>query len=353
MKISVILPCYNVEPYIRNGLDSIFSQTYQEWEAILVDDGSTDKTGQIIDSYEAKDFRFKAVHTENQGVSAARNVGLSHAKGDIVYFMDPDDEISPECFFKCIDAFEKNNPDIVHFNRRRIKNGVEKKDSFFDFEIIENESILKEYSAGLIGLGQEALYHYYKGEKIFNFKQNWQVWSFMIKRSLIIGNSIRFHEELKMFEDSIFLVEATMVAKKIVRIPNILYTYYIRDSGALNSRKNDPDKIFYDKYQLIKYRSALRKKIDKFDLHNYYIGSQVFSCLQLIVKLSCSKQNFHFCQTYINAPEIQESIQSVDIKKSPLKFRLPVMLLKHNQTHFLFYLCCFFHKIGLTGKMNF
>ena len=353
MKISVILPCYNVERFIRNGLDSIIAQSYKNWEALLVDDGATDRTGKIIDEYVANDSRFSAIHTNNQGVSAARNEGLLKASGNLIYFMDPDDEIDSQCFQKCIDAFQKYDPDMVHFNRKRIKNGIEKKDEFFPFEIVENEAILKDYTAGLIGLSQNALNQYYKGEKIFHFKKNWQIWAFMIKKELVLNSRVRFHNDLRMFEDAMFLAELTKEAKKIVRIPDVLYTYYIRDAGCLNSRKNDASKIFEDKYKLIKYRAALRRKINNFDLHNFYIGSQVFSCLQLLVKLSESKENGQFCYAYINSPEVQESIQKVDIENAPLKFKLPVFLLKQRKEHFLFFLCCLAHKIGMLKKLEF
>ena len=78
-KISVVVPCYNVEPYIRRGLDSIIAQTLQEWEAILVDDGATDGTGNICDEYAAKDSRFQVIHQQNQGLSCARNNGMALA----------------------------------------------------------------------------------------------------------------------------------------------------------------------------------------------------------------------------------------------------------------------------------
>lgn len=353
MKISVILPCYNVERFIRNGLDSIIAQSYKNWEAILVDDGATDDTGNIVDEYVTRDSRFIAIHTNNQGVSAARNEGLLNASGNLIYFMDPDDEIDTLCFQKCIETFQKYKPDIVHFNRKRIKNGIEKKDEFFPFEIVEKNAILKDYTAGLIGLSQNALNQYYRGKKIFHFKKNWQIWAFMIKKELILNNGMRFHNDLRMFEDAMFLAELMTFAKKIVRISDVLYTYYIRDTGALNSRTNDCSKIFEDKYKLIKYRAALRRKIDDFDLHDFYIGSQVFSCLQLLVQLSKSKENGRLCNAYINTPEVQESIQKVDIEKAPLKFKLPVFLLKQRKEHFLFILCSIARKIGLFKKLVF
>ncbi len=88
---SIIIPVYNVAPYLRECLDSVMAQTYPNWEAICVDDGSTDGSGAILDEYAAKDSRFRVFHQQNAGVSAARNKGLDEAKGEYIWFVDGDD----------------------------------------------------------------------------------------------------------------------------------------------------------------------------------------------------------------------------------------------------------------------
>ena len=93
--ISVVIPVYNVAPYLRECLDSVLAQTFTDWEAICVDDGSTDASGAILDDYAAKDARFKVIHQENAGVSVARNAGLEKARGDNILFLDGDDLIPP------------------------------------------------------------------------------------------------------------------------------------------------------------------------------------------------------------------------------------------------------------------
>lgn len=98
---SIIIPVYNVAPYLRECLDSVLAQTFADWEAICVDDGSTDGSGAILDEYAAKDARFRIVHQENAGVSVARNVALDVARGVWIGFVDADDVISPEWFLIC------------------------------------------------------------------------------------------------------------------------------------------------------------------------------------------------------------------------------------------------------------
>ena len=89
--ISVIIPVYNVEKYLHRCLDSVIEQTYKNLEVILIDDGSTDHSGEICDDYAAKDVRIHVIHQENQGVSAARNKGLDNVKGEYITFVDSDD----------------------------------------------------------------------------------------------------------------------------------------------------------------------------------------------------------------------------------------------------------------------
>lgn len=97
-KISIIVPVYNVEKYLRYCLDSIIEQTFQDWECICIDDGSFDNSGSILDEYEKKDNRFVVIHKKNGGVSSARNVGLDIAKGEWISFIDSDDILKKECF---------------------------------------------------------------------------------------------------------------------------------------------------------------------------------------------------------------------------------------------------------------
>lgn len=121
--ISIIVPVYNVEKYLRECLDSISQLKAVTWEAILVDDGSTDISGQICDEYAKQDSRFRVIHQKNAGVSAARNAGLEAAEGEWIWFVDSDDSINPD--------FEISNPEVfddadyVLFDMRKFRDGEE------------------------------------------------------------------------------------------------------------------------------------------------------------------------------------------------------------------------------------
>ena len=110
--ISVIIPVYNVAPYLAACLDSVVSQTYRNLEILLIDDGSTDKSGAICDEYATKDLRIKVVHQANGGVSAARNKGLEIAQGEYIGFVDPDDLTLPQMYETLLDFLRRDKADV-------------------------------------------------------------------------------------------------------------------------------------------------------------------------------------------------------------------------------------------------
>lgn len=113
-KVSIIIPAYNIAPYLERCLESVRNQTYKEIQIIIIDDGSTDQTGKIADSFAEKDKRFYVIHKENRGVSAARKTGLERADGEYIGFVDGDDYIEPEMYEKLIDLAVEYDADITH-----------------------------------------------------------------------------------------------------------------------------------------------------------------------------------------------------------------------------------------------
>lgn len=118
--VSVVVPIYNVETLLRRALDSILSQTCKDWEAILVDDGSTDSSGRIAEEYAESDRRFQVIHKANGGQSEARNVGLQHARGEFLLFLDADDFLHPQLMELCLQAMLRDNCDLACFTYDRI-----------------------------------------------------------------------------------------------------------------------------------------------------------------------------------------------------------------------------------------
>lgn len=115
MKFSIIIPVYNVAPYLHECLDSVLAQTYACWEAICIDDGSTDGSDAILDEYAAKDSRFRVIHQANAGVSSARNIGLKKSVGDYVAFVDGDDLVNSKWLEYVAEKIEGNSVDLIQF----------------------------------------------------------------------------------------------------------------------------------------------------------------------------------------------------------------------------------------------
>ena len=111
--ISVVVPVYNVEGYLREAVDSVLGQTHSELDVVLVDDGSTDGSGQIVDEYAARDPRVRAVHTGNRGLGAARNEGLRHVRGDLIAFADSDDVVPPTAYEVLLRQQRRTGSDFV------------------------------------------------------------------------------------------------------------------------------------------------------------------------------------------------------------------------------------------------
>lgn len=115
-RVSVIVSCYNQEKYIAECLDSILGQTYSDYEAVIVDDGSTDRSGEIIASYSTKHPNFRVLKQPNTGVIAARNYAVSQARGEYIIPVDGDDEIKPEMLAKCVKALDEGRGDVIGTN---------------------------------------------------------------------------------------------------------------------------------------------------------------------------------------------------------------------------------------------
>lgn len=124
MKVSVIIPVYNVEKYLPRCIKSVLDQTYQDLEIIFVDDGTKDNSGVMCDEFATKDNRIRVIHKENGGLSSARNAGIEIATGDAIFFLDSDDYISKECIEKMVSLMKENNADISIVQMKYISEDV-------------------------------------------------------------------------------------------------------------------------------------------------------------------------------------------------------------------------------------
>lgn len=208
-KVSIIVPVYNVEPYLRQCLDSILAQTFTDWECILVDDGSKDGSGAICDEYAEKDSRFRVVHQENKGSSAARNEGLSLSKGIYLSFIDSDDWVENNYLERLLEIAEFNNSDMVICAFYR--NYLNRHTSVEPNKPTENKGIrvVVESLEGTLHAG---------------------LWNKLIKRSLFSDNNILF-PKYNYYEDMNVTIRLANSTDSVSYCSDVLYNYRINQSS--------------------------------------------------------------------------------------------------------------------------
>lgn len=217
--ISIIVPVYNVENYLVKCLESILSQTYQNLEILLVDDGSPDRCPQICDDYARKDSRIVVIHQKNLGVSAARNAGLDRATGEYIGFVDSDDLISPVMFENLLNLIMKYHVPISMCQYR---------------EIYDSQSILtdskKETEKGV--LSQEDAIK----EILLPGQYNGYLCNKLFHQSLFNGiTPIRFDPKISLCEDLLVVVQCFLKVQKVAYITQPFYKYQINLNSAMHN----------------------------------------------------------------------------------------------------------------------
>lgn len=245
-KVSIIIPVYNVERYLRECLDSIATQSYPEFEAILVDDGATDTSGMICDEYVKSDPRFKVIHQSNAGSANAKNAGLEQAHGDYITFVDSDDYVEANWLECLVNALECNNADLAECDFKK---------EFADHAERGNDEA---YIPGI-----------YSAEEYLGFYlYNWTCslfWNKLFKAELT--KDIRFRQERRCIDDEFYTYKVISGAVKIVRIEKQLYHYRQRLSSVVSSEKNrlqitdDALEVLIERYEWVSRRFPKLRKI--------------------------------------------------------------------------------------------
>lgn len=230
--VSIIVPVYNVKPYLSRCIESLLQQTYTNLEILLVDDGSTDGSAVICDEYAAKDSRIKVIHKPNGGVSSARNAGLRAATGDYIGFLDSDDYCDLTMFKVLVTQLETAAADTAVCG-------------FFNEETPGN--FVPYFS------GEQKTYCFVAEEQITNLLQN-RYYSCSCSDKLFCRNvldGLFFDETVTHYEDLLFLYEAMKRSSKLAFYPEPLYYYCTNQGSASTSRFSDKTMTMVDVYDRI------------------------------------------------------------------------------------------------------
>ncbi len=262
--ISIIVPVYNAEKYLKKCLDSLVNQTKKELEFILINDGSTDKSEEIIKTY--KDKRIKYFKNKNQGIGKTRNFGIEKSSGKYIMFLDSDDYFSSDACEILYKEAEKEKADLIVFDYYRVEKGN------------LNEVKIESFNATNI-----------KADSSLLLKINLGPCNKIYKTDLIKNNGIKFEESLK-YEDTLFVVKAIYNAQKIIKLNRFLHYYMIHEKSETTVRDErvfDILKIVDKIRKYLKNDELIKDSVDKLTvkiLTNYTIQQRYQSDKNIAMK---------------------------------------------------------------------
>lgn len=248
IKISVVIPVYNVENYLKQCLDSIIKSSYKNIEIICVNDGSTDNSLKILEEYRQIDNRIIVISQENKGLSGARNSGLKIAQGDYIYFLDSDDWVSVDLIEKAFNEITNKNADVLVFGTYNV---------YLD-SIIENKrkitNFIKKFKTTCC---------YYNDNKAI-YTQSCTAWTKFFRKNFLTKNNLFFQEDVRFSEDAVFWSELLLSNPKIALLDECLYYYRVKRTNALTSTKNSIMQKQWNAYLFLK-QLDLYKNVNEFD----------------------------------------------------------------------------------------
>lgn len=222
-KISIIVPVYNVEKYVKDCLDSVLRQSFDEYEVICVDDGSTDNSYAVVREYARENSRIKLFHQENQGQSVARNVAMQYAKGEYLCFLDSDDMLVEDALCKMWDAVKEDMPDILSYEVACLlyeNSQLENKDEYY--------RIAKDYPN--IRTGREFFV-----EMVENHDFIETVWLLLIRADWLKEKGYVFAPGM-FYEDGVFVLQCYFACERMKHIKECLYIYRMRENSTMTQK---------------------------------------------------------------------------------------------------------------------
>lgn len=249
-KVSIIVPIYKVEDYLHKCINSVLNQTYQDWELLLIDDGSPDNSGTICDEYAKLEPKLRVFHKENGGVSSARNTGIQAAKGDWIMFLDADDWISEDCLEVCINEVTENNLDAIQFSFNKV---------FSDGRTIpQHKTTTPIFSPK---------------QYLDNGNFNVCVWGGLYRHSIIERSRLLFDTNLNLAEDQVFVINFFKKASRLKYINEPMYFYYQNEFSATHNQKSK---------DLIEACTALTHLSEEWSPAKFYIDTM---CIVLMTEI--------------------------------------------------------------------
>lgn len=330
--ISVIVPIYNAERYLERCIQSVLKQTYDQFELVLVDDGSIDKSGEICDWFSKMNNNVSVVHQKNKGVSAARNKGMSLSTGDWIMFLDADDWIEEDTLKKASEYFEY--ADIICFSFCEVSKKKTRIIGNSQNVVTLNQHDIEKIKLKIIDKNV-SLDTSYQGMKVS------VPWGKVIHRKLFEDNNLSFIEGL-YGEDTIFNLYCFQAVDKIIYLDRPFYYYWQQEQSLYNGYRNN---VFSD---LGKMTREMEKFIIKFQLGiNYFeaiekrkVINLIYGVLKDYCNISNKKSYFSRRKDFFKDREMVY-IDKASIKSCPMLEKFVVLLIRFRCFALLNFLCYF------------
>jgi len=318
--ISVIVPVYNVEKYLKRCLESIVNQTYKDLEIILVDDGSTDSSLQICEEYAEIDKRIKVIHKQNGGLSSARNAGLRVASGDYVGFVDSDDDIDLNMYHQMYNIASQYNVDFVMSDYIRISTNQEAylKTLNIDDGYYSKKDIREKIFPSLI-MGNNLEY----GPLL-------SVCHCLYKTDFLNEFQIEFDEEVRWSEDNIFSAIVGYNASSFYYLKNVGLYHYYQNPGTITTgyRKGAWNVYFCMNKHLHSYFDC----IDDYDFSNqldWHLMFYACNCLRMLAVHLNQKEARKEIRSILNCQSLQNAFYNISSLNINFKLKIQLYLMKY------------------------
>ena len=333
IELSVIIPCWNVAPWLPRCLEDVFAALPDRAEIIAVDDGSRDETIEILENFAAKHKELKIFSQQNFGVSAARNRALDAASGEFIFFVDPDDGVEPGFFSEMLERIKETNADycICAFKTLHADGSVKEEKLKSIYEFTSNDAIVSGYVSRIIGYSFDSVNRFYSGEPLFARREMASVWRACFKRSIIENAHIKFDETISLYEDAIFNAEYLLSARSMTCIDKPLYRVTERDSGAMRTIPRNALKLARNKLRLLSARRRL-DAISGGKIWKMCEGSVVFSVLEIFSLMAQFKLRWSdgsaILREYLNSAETRSAIHNFPLSAKKPVFAAAVLALR-------------------------
>lgn len=350
-KVSFIIPAYNIEDYIGKCLDSILAQTYQDYEIIVINDGSSDNTPELLEEYADKDERIHVLHKMNKGVSAARNDGIKRARGKYILFWDGDDFAEKETCEELVNIMESNNVDTVVYGYYRYEAGAVFETCYplFDKEIYEGEEILDKMVPQFVGLSYDKINDWLKGKDNALYVENPALWRIMVSKDVIDNNNLTFDTRLKVGEDTCFISEYLSCAKRVYVQQKCYYYLVTRETSTIFVYERKVMQKLQGKINLIDGRMDLTNRIKARtgkDISDTWGGIAMMSAIQIGFMMADKNPKYNLrdrykaYKRYAADPRIKEIVRRFKPAKEGGVKKIPFIFLKKGWYGLLFMAIC-------------